>query len=105
MNINHRIRKIRQELHMTQEQLADKADLSLNFISKLERSASQNLSLENASKIAKALNIRLADLIDDREKNSDVEQLNYLLSQLSNESQSELATSFSLIVKSILKHK
>ncbi len=90
---------------MTQEQLADKADLSLNFISKLERSASQNLSLENASKIAKALNIRLADLIDDREKNSDVEQLNYLLSQLSNESQSELATSFSLIVKSILKHK
>jgi len=58
------IRKRREELGLTQEQLAEKADLHWTFISGVERGV-RNISILKLWKIATALNKRVRDLVDD----------------------------------------
>ena len=48
---------------MTQEKLAEKADLSVKFISMIESNPKRNISIQSLAKIAAALNIPLATLI------------------------------------------
>ena len=52
----------RKEAGLTQEKLAEKAGLHHNFIGEIERS-NQDLSLSSLVKIAKALNVRVRDLV------------------------------------------
>ena len=47
----------------TQESLAEKSSLSTVFISRLERGV-ESPSVDNLVKIAKALGVRVADLVD-----------------------------------------
>ncbi len=55
-----RIRQLRKHRQITQEQLAEAADISTDFISRVERG--RNIpSLERINAIAKALNISLAE--------------------------------------------
>ena len=49
---------------MSQEKLAEKADLSAVFISNVER-GTENISVDALARIARALGVRLRDLVAD----------------------------------------
>ena len=56
-----RVRDLRKERQLSQEKLAELADLHRTYIGDIER-GERNVSLENIEKIAKALKIKLEDL-------------------------------------------
>lgn len=56
------VRSERREHNLTQEQLAEKSDLSLNFIGNLER-GDQMASLESIVRVAEAMKISGAQLL------------------------------------------
>lgn len=64
LSIGEKIRIRRKELNMTQEKLAESSGLSPNFISRLERTSAQNVSLKALESISHALNITVADLLN-----------------------------------------
>ncbi|AFY49464.1 putative transcriptional regulator with C-terminal CBS domains [Nostoc sp. PCC 7524] len=55
------VRKRRRELDLSQEELAEKAELHRTYISSIE-SGKCNVSLDNIERIANALNISIPDL-------------------------------------------
>jgi len=55
------IRRRRRDLDITQEELAERADLHRTFISDIERGEA-NPSLENIDRLAQALEISIVDL-------------------------------------------
>ena len=59
----NRIRQLRLELRLSQEELAEKAGVHRTYIGMIER-AEKNITLCNIEKIESALNIRLTDLFD-----------------------------------------
>ena len=65
LDIKHRfgkaIRRRRRELDLSQEILAEKAELHRTYISSIELGKC-NVSLENIEKLTKALDISIADL-------------------------------------------
>ncbi|WP_203642057.1 helix-turn-helix domain-containing protein [Levilactobacillus andaensis] len=61
--LGERIRSRRKQLGLTQEELAEQSNLSVNYISKIERTQGQNISFEVLTNIAKSLNISIADLL------------------------------------------
>jgi transcriptional regulator with XRE-family HTH domain len=58
------VRDARKVLELSQEELADKAELHRTYIGMIER-AEKNITLTNVEKLAKALNIPLKDLFND----------------------------------------
>lgn len=58
------IRNYRKQAGLTQEKLAEKADLHHNFIGQVER-GNMEISLGSMLKIAKALNVRVRDFVRD----------------------------------------
>ncbi len=58
------IRKHRLALRMTQEQLAEKADLHWTYVSSVER-GQRNVTITNVVRIAAALGMRVRDLVAD----------------------------------------
>ncbi len=63
MNIANNLKKIRAEKGYSLERVARLADLSLNTIVKIENGANQNPTINTLSKISKALEIGVDDLI------------------------------------------
>lgn len=61
------IRERRTQLGLTQENLASKARVSRSYVGDIER-GSRNLALDTASRIARALDIRLSELIQRAEE-------------------------------------
>ena len=61
--LGNRIRKLRSQAGLTQAQLADRAGLSDEFMSRLER-GKKSPSLATAGRIAEALGVTLAVLFD-----------------------------------------
>ena len=59
-----RLSDIRQAKGLTQKELADKLGMSYSYLSKLE-SGKVNVSLATLRKLAKALKVRVADLVAD----------------------------------------
>ncbi len=57
-----RIKLTRVKENMTQEQLAEKADISSSYVSAIER-GKQSVSLEYVNRIADALNVPVTDLL------------------------------------------
>lgn len=55
--VSQAIVKRRKELNITQEKLAEKSNLSINYISRIERGSSTNISANSLYKISKALNV------------------------------------------------
>jgi len=55
------VRARREKLGMSQEQLAEKADMTRNYIGNIER-AERKTTLEALAKLAKALKCRVRDL-------------------------------------------
>jgi len=62
--LGERIRSYRKQAGFTQEKLAEQADLHHNFIGEVER-GNMEISLTSLVKIAKALNVKVRDLIDE----------------------------------------
>ena len=58
------MRRIRLGLEMTQERLAERAELHPNYISSVER-GERNISIRNIERIAKALRVTMAELVSD----------------------------------------
>ncbi len=65
-NIGKSIREYRKKKSMTLKQLAEKADISISFLSELERGVS-NLSMASLKKIAQALEISVLGLRENGE--------------------------------------
>lgn len=63
-NIGQEISRRRREQKLTQEDLAELSDLSVNFISRLERTKDQNVSIQKLDAIAQALNTTTPELIN-----------------------------------------
>lgn len=61
------VRKARKARGISQEALADLAGLHRTYVGDVER-GERNISLLNMSKIAKALHIKLSELVSDSEK-------------------------------------
>jgi transcriptional regulator with XRE-family HTH domain len=62
-----KVRELRKEKGLSQEELSFKADLHRTYIGMIER-AEKNITLINIEKIANALGISLKDLLDDTKK-------------------------------------
>ncbi len=62
-NLGSRIRTVRQSRGITQEQLAEKVDISTNFMSLIENG--RNMSVETLVKIASALGVTVDYLLSD----------------------------------------
>jgi transcriptional regulator with XRE-family HTH domain len=58
-----KVRVLRKAMGYSQEKLADKAGLHRTYIGSIER-GEQNVSLDNISKIAKALQVPVAELFN-----------------------------------------
>ncbi|OQX76323.1 MAG: transcriptional regulator [Bacteroidetes bacterium 4484_249] len=63
IKFGEKVRDIRKEKGLSQEQLAFKADLHRTYIGMIER-AEKNITLVNIEKIANALNISINDLFN-----------------------------------------
>ena len=61
------IRELRKERSLSQEELADKADVHRTYIGMIER-GEKNITLENIQKLAKALNVSLKSIFEKLEK-------------------------------------
>ncbi|HEX4350392.1 MAG TPA: helix-turn-helix transcriptional regulator [Verrucomicrobiae bacterium] len=70
MRLSHRrivgqqIRLHRKQAHLSQEELAEKADLSYKYVGEVERGY-ENISLDSLIRIAKALKVKAHILIGD----------------------------------------
>ncbi len=57
------IRELRKERNLSQEELADKADVHRTYIGMIER-GEKNITIENIQKLAKALNVSLKSIFE-----------------------------------------
>jgi transcriptional regulator with XRE-family HTH domain len=71
------MKKLRESLGMTHEQLAIKSGLSIQLVRlyEYEPVRRNNAKLISLIKLAKALNCKVSDLIEDKEMKSDFENL------------------------------
>lgn len=58
------IKEHRKEIGVSQDRLSKMADVTYNTIIKIESGANQNPTIDTLSKIAKALNVKVDDLIN-----------------------------------------
>jgi len=63
LKFGKQVRKFRLSKNLSQEGLADLADLHWTYISGIERGI-RNISLKNIAKISKALDVKLKNLFD-----------------------------------------
>lgn len=60
--LGHNISRERKQQNMTQEQLAEFSNLTVNYLSKIERGIAKKVSAESLYRIAKALNVSMESL-------------------------------------------
>ena len=63
VNIGKNIKKLREKEGISQDRLSKLADISSNTVAKIELDDSPNPTIETLQKIAKALNVKVDDLI------------------------------------------
>ena len=68
MKINEKIKHLREGKHWSQEEMAQKLNMSKNGYAKIERGETK-LYLEKLNQIAQIFNINLSDLVSDNDKN------------------------------------
>lgn len=62
IKFGNRVRKERLKLGLSQEELAEKSGVHRTYIGMIER-AEKNITLENIQKIARALGLKISDLL------------------------------------------
>jgi transcriptional regulator with XRE-family HTH domain len=65
------VRKLRLQLGLSQEQLAERADLHRTYIAGIERGG-RNITLRSLEKLAKALGVPVASLLTDAAETVDL---------------------------------
>lgn len=60
--MKYRIKELREEKQMTQEELSEKSGVSRSIISKLEQEKPVNMLTDTLSKIANALDVKVSSL-------------------------------------------
>lgn len=65
ITFGERVRQLRKQKGLSQESLSFKADLHRTYIGMIER-AEKNITLTNIEKIAKALDVNIKTLLDDK---------------------------------------
>lgn len=107
MNIGENIRSYRHKYGLTQENLADLSGLSINFISRLERTDDQNVSLKSLLKIASAFHIDVSELVKGVNQSRSIVSIDRLaleLYHLPEQQALELSQAFEMIIQQI-KHQ
>ena len=61
--IGERLKRARKDKHLTQEQLAEKIDVSIAFLSRIERGSSQ-INLKRLSQICEILDVTEGDILN-----------------------------------------
>ncbi|MDO1604721.1 helix-turn-helix transcriptional regulator [Lactobacillus sp. YT155] len=92
-SIGENIKKRRKNLGMSQEKLAEMSKLSTNYISRIERSSTANLSVSVLVAISEALDTDINNLIYSDKKpvtSYNVEKLNSQLAELDSEQADEI---------------
>ena len=72
--VGKRIRALRKENGLSQEELGALADLHYTYIGAVER-GERNCSIDSLSKIAKGLNVNVVDLFVTRDKSQDLSKI------------------------------
>ena len=67
-NISKNIIKYRKLAKLSQEKLAERSEISVGYLSKLERSIIENVSVTVLLRIAKSLDVTLNDLVSNTNK-------------------------------------
>ena len=93
-----KIRTLRKAAVMTQEQLAEAADVSVNFIGYVER-GQRAVSIKTLEQIAGALNVAPRNLFEFSEDNIDESSYEALLNELRNCTQDDLLVLTSLAAR------
>ena len=95
--LGNTIRQERLRKGLTQEQLAEKAEISLNFMSLIENG--KNMSAQTLIKIAQALDIDLNSLVSHNPRNENDRILEQIIFQLSSLSDAEKLYFLSMITQ------
>ena len=104
-NLSKNIVTQRHALHLTQEKLAERAGISVNFLSKLERSASKSVSAETLQRLADALEISMEELLNGKSPSQSYRgpyeaQLNKLLLNYNQNTREQICKGLITIIKS-----
>ncbi len=102
-HLGDNIRIARNAQKITQEKLAELSGLSLNFVSRIERTNTNNISLKNVIKIADALGIPVTQLLTSNQKDDtdypNTKRLNHLLQTLPKDIAEDYANEFVNILR------
>jgi transcriptional regulator with XRE-family HTH domain len=98
--IGNRIRERRLKLNLTLENLAEKTDLTQNFIGNIER-GNDNPSLETLIKIANALAVNTDYLCQDCIENAEAQEYDYHIKEVVNKMTDMSVKQKELIMQSI----
>ena len=83
-DIGNRICTKRKQLGLTQEQVADKMDVSIQMISNLER-GNKAIKIDNLIKISEILGVSTDYILTEKNTNEDISELAKRISKLSKE--------------------
>lgn len=93
----HNITRYRKSAHLSQERLAEMSNISVGYLSKLERSIIENVSITILMKIANALHVTINDLVYDNKQSLDPnlnqKRLNQLLNEMDDKTSEKLSQS------------
>ncbi len=105
-NLGQNIAALRHKRRLTQEQLAELSDTTVNYLSKIERGVISNISAKLLAKFANALNVSMDDLYynkitayADDEQPVELKLLNTALLKLPSDEQIEYAKHFIALLK------
>lgn len=99
-----RVQTLRKEYHLTQEQLAEAANLDVSSIAKIERGERSNIKINTLEKIVDAFELPITAFFQDANDTKEdisplIQKLGTLLLTLPKEKQYEYLTIFEAIIK------
>nr|WP_039692514.1 helix-turn-helix transcriptional regulator [Streptococcus gallolyticus] len=83
--IRHRIKELRKQQGLSQEQLANKADMEATFLSRIERGHTTNIQINTLEKIISALDIDYPTFFSFNTSDQPLHQIVAKLSLISNQ--------------------
>lgn len=101
-SIGKRIKSLRREKFLTQEVLAEKADLNPKYLSSLEL-GKENPTLDTLIKLSKALKVELSDIFVLEHEQENVKKLRRSISDLIKEASLDKLKTTAKLVRAILR--
>ncbi len=96
--LGERIRFLRREKNISQEQLGELSNLHTNYIGAIER-GEKNITLESLVKVSKGLEVSLDELFRYLEPMDEPDDLQKVVDLLSNRSSEDQSLAFNLLVE------